>query len=487
MPKNLLRWVSGGLIALQVLAFQNCSQFTGTQGNSENAADSLSLSSSESSVDLLPDPGFLNPRLKVHAGKIENFMPKVELPHMNLPPYDVSGWTLTQWRKQVYIMPSDIMSSNEVDPVLGAAVYSMKASSQESELKMFKHPSSGGFVFELTGRQGWLAAGGGSNVFISADIIPGRKNTFDGKMTLSLESKLLTSKALESVSGASRDGSVVGQYFSGFTVSYEDPTGRLPRTGLFIQIHHADTRGRLGGAYRGCYPHNGYQEIVYNHTLPGDHFYNSVSGTTESLGRREFDVNRYLCEALSQDFTCIDESGNRSTKSFKEYTKDLSRWKVGSYYTGLETQAAFGSATVPSAVRGSTEMKVQIAGVRLIRDNTATFASCDDYLNGNSRPVNPTTPVTPVNPENPPVAAKCSSGTFLNGTQPIEYKCDCGNPAGEGWVQQNATCYHRVVKDSFFCGGGNKVYFRCDAGNPGEGWVDVGGGCFHLGTQEKCQ
>ncbi|HEY1080074.1 MAG TPA: hypothetical protein VGE46_08245, partial [Bdellovibrio sp.] len=331
MSKNILRWVSGGLIALQVFAFQNCSQFHGLQENLGSKLSSADLSSVESSEDLLPDPGFKTPRLKVHAGKIENFMPKIELPHMELPPYEVSGWTLTQWRKQAYIMPADMKVADAVDPVLGKASYSMKSTSAESEVKVFKQAGNDGFVFELTGRQGWLAQGGGSNVFLSADVRADRKNTFDSKITLSLDSKLITAKAVENIAGANSDGSVVGQYFSGFTVSYEDPSGRLPRTALFIQIHHADTRGRLGSEYRGCYPHNGYQEIVYSNILPGDHYYSSASGTQDALSRKTFDVNRYLCEALARDFNCTDDSGVRSKKNFKEYGKNLSHWKVGSY------------------------------------------------------------------------------------------------------------------------------------------------------------
>ncbi len=486
MSKILLRWVSGCLIALQVFAFQNCSQFEGlkeTLGTELSSADSNSLESSE---DLLPDPGFQIPRLKVHAGKIENSMPKIELPHMELAPYEVSGWALTQWRKQVYIMPSDIKVANDVDPVLGKASYAMKSSSAESEIKMFKHPSNGGFVFELTGRQGWLAHGGGSNVFISADVRSDRKNTFDSKITLSLDSKLVTAQAVESVSGANADGSVVGQYFSGFTVSYEDPAGRLPRTGLFIQIHHADTRGRLGSEYRGCYPHNGYQEIVYSTTLSGDHYYSSVSGANEPLSRKEFDVNRYLCEALARDFNCVDDNGVRSKRNFKEYGQNLSHWKVGSYYTGLETQAGFGSATVPSAPRGQTEMKVQLANVRLTRNKSVTYKSCEDYLKGQQVPVEQPAPATTLTPTPTPTTASCATGTFKSGSQSVEYRCGCGVPAEQGWVPQANQCYHRVIKESFFCNASKKTYYRCNTTNPGDGWVDVGGGCYHLGSKEDC-
>lgn len=473
MSKNLLRSVSIFLILLQVFAFQNCSRFESLQqvGSTLNTAE---LSSSASSEDLLPDPGFMLPRLKVHAGKIENSMPKIELPHMELSPFEVSGWTLTQWRKQAYIMPSDIKLADDLDPVLGKASYAMKSTSGESEIKMFKHPGHGGFVFELTGRQGWLAHGGGSNVFIAADVRSDRKNTFDGKIKLALDSKLVSAKAVENVSGANSDGSVVGQYFSGFTVSFEDPSGRLPRTGLFIQIHHADTRGRLGSEHRGCYPHNGYQEIVYSSTLAGDHFYSSVSGSNEPLSHKEFDVNRYLCEALARDFNCVDENGVSSRRNFKEYGKNLSLWKVGSYYTGLETQAAFGSPTVPSAKRGDTEMKVQLANVRLIRDKSVIFNSCEEYLGGSQgQVVTPTTPqpstgqaatTPPPQPATP--TPTCSTGTFKNGQQSVEYRCGCGTPVGQGWVPQSNQCYHRVIDASFFCSAGKKTYYRCNTTNP---------------------
>lgn len=488
MSKGTQRWGASIIVLMQVLAFQNCSRFDGSPSSTDSSGSALEFSSLQASEDLLPDPGFSSPRLKVHAGKIENFMPKIETPHMALDSYEVSGWALSQWRKQAYIMPTDIKAGDEVDPLLGKALYSMKSTSRESEIKMFKHPSNKGFVFELTGRQGWLAQGGGSNVFLSADVRADRKNTFDGKISLSLESKLLTSKGIESVAGASRDGSVVGQYFSGFTVSYEDPSGRLPRTGLFIQIHHADTRGPMGGEYRGCYPHNGYQEIVYSHTIKGDHFFLTTSDPKEALTRKQFDVNRYLCEALAKDFSCVDEAGKRTIRSFKEYGSNLSLWKVGSYYTGLETQAAFGSATVPSEARGETEMKVQLADIRLVRDSSKTFVSCDDYFAGRAQgALAPTNPSQPVNPgPTPSVGSSCGKGTFKSGNQMAEYSCGCGTPEGEGWVPQSNNCFHRLLKDSFFCASGNKTYFRCKSGHPGVGWVDVGSGCYHLGTDESC-
>ncbi|NUN06243.1 MAG: hypothetical protein HUU57_10830 [Bdellovibrio sp.] len=503
MSKIVSRWFLGFVLLLQLFAFQNCSQFEALNRDMGAGLSSAELSSLENSEDLLPDPGWQSPRLKVHAGKIENFMPKIELPHMELSPYEVSGWSLTQWRKQSYIMPTDMKVGDDRDSVLGTAKYTMKSSSGESEIKMFKHPQNGGFVFELTGRQGWLAHGGGSNVFVSADVRSDRKNTFDGKITLSLESKLVSASAVESVAGANRDGSVVGQYFSGFTVSYEDPTGRLPRTALFIQIHHADTRGRLNSEYRGCYPHNGYQEIVYSNTLAGDHYYAAASGSQDSLSRKQFDVNRYLCEALARDFSCVDDNGTRSNRNFKEYGQNLANWKVGSYYTGLETQAAFGSATVPSTARGTTEMKVQLADIRLTRDKSVIYASCEDYVAQRGQvvpvtpPAAPAVPAVPAAPSAPsvplpastpsvPSSTTCSSGNFNNGNQLVEYRCGCGVPTDEGWVAQGNQCYHRWVKDSFFCAAGKKTYFRCDKGNPGQDWVDVGGGCFHLGTQEGC-
>jgi hypothetical protein len=93
-----------------------------------------------------------------------------------------------------------------------------------------------------------------------------------------------------------------------------------------------------------------------------------------------------------------------------------------------------------------------------------------------------------------------SNGSFCSNSQETQFSCNCGSP-GSDWVNAGGGCYHKAT--TVFCGGAQETSactpslgsfcsnnqettYSCNCGNPGTGWVDAGGGCFHKATGNSC-
>lgn len=97
-------------------------------------------------------------------------------------------------------------------------------------------------------------------------------------------------------------------------------------------------------------------------------------------------------------------------------------------------------------------------------------------------------------------ANKCSTGEFKNGSnETVEYQCNCSS-SKSGWVDVGGGCFHRIksaapaqapeptpapapaascTSGEFNNESGRAVMWRCGCSSGNDGWVDVGGGCFH--------
>ncbi len=492
-------------------------------------------------------PVLSDPNIGVHWGGVVNNQAQVDR-LFNIDPKgaDVknSNWYLTQWKKTAPLMLSNsrkdaiITNSSWSDPYLGKPLFEINSPSDkygvETSLYIFKNPQDGSNVFEIVGRNGWLNNVGGSNVFLSSEIKDWENNNFNSDINLTFNGKISKMKAqYYENSKEVKNEVVVAQSFAAFTALHTPPDGGK-RTNLFVQVFFADTRGE-NFLYKGCYMHGDNIEIVYTHNLDGD-FATSAADPKSPLVPKKYNLNKYLCDALRQNFSC---PSTYARPDFLAMSKDLKNWKMTGFYTGVETQAAKAPSTDQSTagpVKGQVEMGLQYSNMRVSANSNIKFADCNAVLN---RPA-----------EDESVNGECSKGTFKdeNGSL-IEFTCGCGVMI-DGKKQANG-CYHRVAADQFpvippvtvepsptncttgqftnsqgkiidfscggcdvyggtkqadgcyhkisanqsikkpgatqgtFCVGVKKTKWVCNAG-PIEGWSDVGKGCYHLATEEEC-
>jgi hypothetical protein len=324
----------------------------------------------QSVQSVFPDPGLLNPKLRFHTGGTANGQSEIapDLPEI---PGEASAWVVVQWKKRDLLKPSR-MRRNDVasaDLALGAPAYTFGSASGESKVSIFLR-SGGGPVFELRSTGGWLDDVGGSNLFLQTRAaLPNA--TFDAALDYSVNLKLPAASAQAPNPLALRNGAVLAQVVSGFSIAFTDPDSKrtIP---LFLQIVHADSRGTAAD-YRGCYPHGGGIEIVSSRILPGDPQLPFAASTGAPLSAR-YNLNRYLCDVLARGFQCKRGDGSSFPLEFPVAARDFRNWRLTAMFVGLETHDTDlrRSAWIKSK-QGDVTVALQVSGLGVTRDGTRPF------------------------------------------------------------------------------------------------------------------
>jgi hypothetical protein len=466
-------------------------------------------------------PMLSDPNIGIHSGGIANYMPQIDRIY-NIdeehPSIQNSTWYLAQWKKSSPIMLNgarkDVINKNSTyrDGYLGKPIFEILSptdalSGIESSLRVFLDTNIYTNVFEITGKNGWYNRHGGSNVFLSTDIVDREHNQLDSPVELTYNGKITKLSAeYYDQSSDTRNMYVVGQAFVAFYAQHT-PTDGSPGTGMFIQIYLGDTRGHAG-EYTGCYEHNGGPEIVYGGNLDGT-FQPSADSASAPLKPYKYNLNKYLCRALEKNYAC---PANFPQPNFAALAKDLKNWQITGFYTGMETQAGgIGpqSDTPPSSLRGQTEVSLQYSNLRISANHNFSYTDCDSVLANNA--TQNLSPLTTMSSS----ASTCQKGTFTGGGgQIIEFSCGCGEVPGA--ARQSDGCYHKaldvlnILKNiptanssvlsvtqstvsvaAAICGTGtfqdsaaNTIYYSCNCGPLAGGTVQPNG-CYHQALVKK--
>lgn len=310
---------------------------------------------------VLPEAGMTRPRLRFGVDSGPHLRQSPSLPAEM--PGAISRWTVLQWKKQELLGPDTRRGpvANDADPLLGLPTYVFETESRESRLEIFASPHPP--VYELYSRGGAHDADGGTNLFLSART--GRRlSTFDHPITYDVTLRLSHAFVSAPRPRSLKDGSVLAQVFSGFVLAFRQP-GAKQATILFLQIRHADSRGRQPD-YRSCkLRRDGSAVVIYSGVLPDDGDLPFAPGSVPI--RFHYRLNRYLCHALQAPFPCSDDAPNWMPP---QAARDLANWRMREMYIGLETQDT--SLVARSQDRGgkagTVEAAVQISGLSVYRD-----------------------------------------------------------------------------------------------------------------------
>jgi hypothetical protein len=319
---------------------------------------------------VFPDPGLQNPKLRFHTGGTANGQPEIapQLPDL---PGEPSAWTIVQWKKHELLAPGRMRHDDAAspDPALGAPAVTFDTASGESQVRIFRRGGASP-VFELRSAGGWLDDVGGSNLFLQARTLPPAA-TFDAAIDYDITLRLSAASAQAPNPLALRNGTVLAQVVSGFTLAFTDPDTRTTIP-LFLQIVHADSRGAAPD-YRGCYPHGRDLEIVSSRILPGDPQLPFAAGTGAPFAAR-YNLNRYLCDVLARAFQCRRGDGGTSALEWPASARDFRNWRVTGMFIGLETHDTDRrSNSWNKTKQGEVAAAVQVSGLSVSRDTTRPF------------------------------------------------------------------------------------------------------------------
>ncbi len=342
-------------------------QSTGDQGTNDFATAVGDLGTdaalaTESSLLLEP---LGNPRLRFADGQVANNAPALFPGSPAIAGFQPSSWYVAQWKKTELMKP-DVLFENAAsatDPMLGVSRWAFPSTDNQSHVWIWE-PVAGPRIFELYGEHGWLDAAGGSNVFLSINAIAEVYTSMELPTHLVMSAKIAHSSVTFTAPNADTDGSVLWQAFTGLIFQYVPPNA-APRTVLFLQIAHADSRNQTG-----TYLSYGGNAALYGGRLAGDP---SIYGDKPNgaLTPLDFDLNAYLCDAVGRSYPM---SGG-GTFTFPVEAHDLHNWRFSSMYSGIETQDRLDTST--AATRGSDLVAFQVSGIDVRKATSGTpLAAC---------------------------------------------------------------------------------------------------------------
>ena len=287
-------------------------------------------------------------------------------------PFPVSEWVVAQWGQTSY-MTGDRMTKDDPsahDARLGEAAYAFAAPDGHSHVWIFHDTTPDRWVYELYEQDGILHPGGGSNIFLTARDQQ-KDMTFDRPITYSVDLKLSQAEVAYFTPAAARNGAVVAMLFSGFSLQFADPQSGL-RQSIFLQIPIA----RSGGvATHGIYiplPTKGARpNLLYSAALGPDEPTLPFAPDPGPLHSFHYLLNRYLAQAVTRTYRWQGQ-----TVAWPAAALDFRNWRLTGMYVGLETQASdLRPQSVNHDKQGSVKIGVQIANLRVMRDDATVFDS----------------------------------------------------------------------------------------------------------------
>jgi hypothetical protein len=313
---------------------------------------SLAYGSSVFAADLLPEIGLTNPKLRFQTGKVVDNKPEVS---STLPPIDgpASAWRVGQWAKSEYLS-ADNMYSPKLD------YYAWETRNGESRVTVEKEGNR--WVYSLFSKDGALKLGGGSNVFLSADLV--RPTAMDQDMNLALDARIKEAVVTYDNALAKNNGAVLAQVFAGLWMQFRSPTTGK-KISLALQIEIANSQNKRAD-HRGCrVTRSGMPRIVYGRSLPGASRFDFFK-LYPSREPMRFNVNQYLCDLLSRQVSCLNNNEKQNLVWDNE-ARDLRNWTVRNFYIGVETQNkdARNKQSGAAATQGHASVALELANLQL--------------------------------------------------------------------------------------------------------------------------
>lgn len=184
-------------------------------------------------------PSMDNMKIRFGNGAVAKNQPEL-FPELPAIPGQNSQWKLIQWGQSAIIPPRIAHASRMVasDPVLGRADYTFSSPDSHSHLWIFSHGPNGHPVYELYEKGGEVTAGGGSNLFLSANTVRPAPSLALHPV-FSVMAKLSSAEISYDNSQALAGGAVRGNAFVGLVLQF--PTARGIST-LFMQLPFANSR-----------------------------------------------------------------------------------------------------------------------------------------------------------------------------------------------------------------------------------------------------
>ncbi len=269
------------------------------------------------------------------------------------------GWNVTQWNTPPdQIFDPDTPNGADADALLGPALAAWTTGTVADGSSFAAYGGPGDYAFRV-------GASGGStrDTFLQTTGYAAATTTFDHPLTFTAQERVASAVA----------GSGTAIAFNAFTVFFNasgnpsyDPS--LPSTEIFLQVPLVDFRGEPG-AYQTIAAGDTDQQ-VYNLSSQ----YVTASGALASNASVDYlpfstdtgalhDVQIDLNQALLR---LVDALAGQDPAMASAYL-DMSRWSLGSYYGGVETDA--GSGGEPES------LALDIAHPTVVEDDSSTVSS----------------------------------------------------------------------------------------------------------------
>ena len=257
--------------------------------------------------------------------------------------------------------PDDQDIAGKSDTYLGKPRYGFAAPDGHAHLWIYQPANRGHLVYEIFERGGWVANGGGSNIFLSANTLaPGP--SFDHPLQFSMLARLTAADIAYGTPAAKQSGAVLGMAFTGFVIQFPSPLTGATST-LFMQIALTNSL-KPSPPPPICRMAGGALNVLFGGSLASTPPF-PFTPSAAPLQRVSYNLNNYLNGIFKRRLRCADASGK--SLEILLTPADLNKFVVRAVYIGLETEHIDKrpGTTYFGRPQGRVAVGLQVSDVRL--------------------------------------------------------------------------------------------------------------------------
>lgn len=300
-------------------------------------------------TDLLVPLQDAPPRLHFHAGMIGPDGQPLLLPTLPAIPGPASPWYVAQWQQASYLTPESMQT-----PPQSAGHWRFDVPDGHSSVAIDQF--QGGYAYTLSEADGKLTGGGGANLFLATNVLPGVTD-FGAPVVLSFQVRLTDATISYTTSTAEETGAVQAMAFVGLGLMFHGATADLDRF-IFMQVPITVSRQVPSGPGIICALVNDQPNLLYAPAVSSLPFRIQSAATD-----RRYDLSALVRTMLSAPYPCGGQ-----TLAWPQAQQDPASWSLTGLYVGLETQnqdTRAGAAS--SAPQGHASAGIQISGLSVRR------------------------------------------------------------------------------------------------------------------------
>ena len=271
-------------------------------------------------VDLVVPLQTAPPRLQFHAGEVGKDGQPLLLPALPAIPGPASSWYVAQWQQSYFLTPQRLQTLH-----VGKFAH-WRFDAPDSHSSLMIDPTSEGYAYTLSERDGLLTTGGGANLFLATKVLV-QPSDFAAPVELRVRTQIVDATISYGTRSAEATGAVQAMAFIGLGLMFHGPKPTTDRF-VFMQIPITVSRSVPPGPRTMCDPASGTPNLLYAAETDWSPFRPQAP-----VDERHYNLSKIVQTMLSKPYPCAGR-----LLSWPIAQQNLAAWHLTGLYIGLEVQ-----------------------------------------------------------------------------------------------------------------------------------------------------